>query len=76
MAYYDTIKLSAEKKMAIVDALSPESRAIVHEIGLDRFSRKHRKTYLAAKKRAGINGMMKHHQIKRVAKTINQKEAA
>ena len=38
----EAIKLSAQRKMSIVDELSPKMRAIVHEIGLSDFSRKHR----------------------------------
>ena len=36
----EAIKLSAMMKMAIVDELSPNMRAIVYEIGLSDFSSK------------------------------------
>ena len=51
-------------KMAIVDALKPEQRRVVWEIGLDAFSRspEHRPAYRAAKKAAGIIGGMKRTQ--------------
>lgn len=51
-------------KMAIVDALKPEHRRVVWEIGLDAFSRTpaYRPAYRAAKRSAGIIGGMKRTQ--------------
>jgi hypothetical protein len=63
----DRIKAEAERKMAIVDALKPQDRAVVHEIGLHAFSRHpmHRTAYRAAKKRAGIKTPCRATQDKR-----------
>ena len=52
----EAIKFSAQRKMSIVDELSPKMRAIVHEIGLSDFSRKHSRAYKIAKKKAGLMG--------------------
>lgn len=60
MLIMEAIKLSAMMKMAIVDELSPNMRAIVYEIGLSDFSRKHRTAYKAAKKKAGLMGKSMH----------------
>lgn len=65
----DRVKAEAERKMAIVDALKPEQRAVVHEIGLHAFSRHplHRNAYRAAKKRAGIKSPCRATQDKRAS---------
>ena len=62
----------AARKMAIVDAMKPHERAIVWEIGLHVFSRKHAKAYKAAKRRAGIKGACAFTQIAAVARDMNK----
>lgn len=67
------IQKSAINKMAIVDELSAKYRAIVHEIGLSDFSRKHRHAYRTAKKKAGLLGKsMRNTQRTETTKFINK----
>ena len=69
------VNREAARKMAIVDAMKPEQRAIVWEIGLHNFSRKYPVAYKAAKKRAGIRGSCSFTQTAEVAR-FNAKKAA
>lgn len=60
------LQAEAIRKMAIVDALKPEDRQIVHEVGLSTFSQGPRRlAYLKAKARAGVKGNCRYTQRKR-----------
>ena len=62
----------AARKMAIVDAMKPNERAMVWEIGLHVFSRKYPSNYKAAKRRAGIKGSCTFTQIAAVSRHMNK----
>ena len=66
------IQAEAIRKMAIVDALKPADRALVHEIGLSSFSRRadRRIAYVQAKAKAGVKGACRYTQRKRRASQI------
>lgn len=65
----------AARKMAIVDAMKPEDRMIVWDIGLNAFSNKFPRRYAAAKKRAKVHGRCAFTQTAKVARA-NAKKAA
>lgn len=69
------VNREAARKMAIVDAMKPEDRKIVWEIGLHNFSRKHAYAYKAAKRRAGIKGACAFTQTREVARANAKMEA-
>ena len=69
------VNAAAARKMAIVDAMKPEDRMIVWEIGLNNFSRQFSRRYKAAKARAGIKGACAFTQTAEVARK-NSKKAA
>lgn len=69
------VNRAAARKMAIVDAMKPEDRKIVWEIGLHNFSRKYPVAYKAAKRRAGIKGSCAFTQTAEVAR-FNAKKVA
>lgn len=69
------VNAAAARKMAIVDAMKPEERKIVWEIGLDAYSRKFSRAYKVAKRRAGIKGACAFTQTAEVARK-NSKKAA
>lgn len=62
------VNREAARKMAIVDAMKPEERKIVWEIGLNTYSRKFPHAYKVAKRRAGIKGSCAFTQTRQVAK--------
>lgn len=69
------VNREAARKMAIVDAMTPEDRRIVWDIGLNAFSERHPKRYGKAKKAAGIKGRCAFTQTAEVARK-NSKKAA
>lgn len=69
------VNREAARKMAIVDALSPEDRRKVWDIGLYAFSEKHQNRYAKAKARAGIKGRCAFTQTRAVAKAAAKKAA-
>jgi hypothetical protein len=66
------VNREAARKMAIVDAMKPEHRRIVWELGLHNFSRKFPVAYKAAKRRAGIKGSCAFTQTREVAKAASK----
>ena len=68
----NTVNKAAARKMAIVDAMKPDERKLVWEIGLHTFSRKFPNRYKAAKARAGIKGACAFTQTREVAKAASK----
>lgn len=66
----NTVNAEAARKMAIVDAMTPEQRAKVWDIGLNAFSRAYPTAYKTAKKKAGIKGACHFTQTKSVSKAL------
>lgn len=69
------VNRAAARKMAIVDAMKPEDRKIVWDIGLFAFSNKFPRRYAAAKKRAKVHGRCAFTQTREVAKAAAKKAA-
>lgn len=69
------VNREAARKMAIVDAMKPEERKLVWELGLNGFKGKFPKAYAKAKTRAGIKGPCAFTQTREVARA-NAKKAA
>lgn len=69
-AALNAVSAEAARKMAIVDAMTPAQRAVVHEIGLNAFSKKFSVAYKAAKKRAGITTRCRFTQHKTASKMV------